>query len=181
MPERTRLLILAAFNKLVQKKSFDKITIDDICKEAAVGRSTFYRYFSDKYDILDYSLRETFRQIDGDSFRTFEDLFLHIGEAALSYWRPLANLYDTTAIDTLHASYVKCSEAVSTDFIVRLRGNQPFTPEETVQMRVLCSGCSHLFEDYVKGKITIEPDRLAAAVYALVPEVFKGSPEQDAE
>lgn len=176
MPERTKLYILNAFNKLVQKKSFDKITVDYLCREADVGRTTFYRYFTDKYDILDYSVQQTFRHAQEENdIRTFEDLFQFVGEQAVSYWRPLANLYDTTAIDTLHAAYVKYSEQFATEFIVAMRGNQPFTPEEKVQMRVICSGCSHLFEDYVKGKVEITPDRLAGAVYELVPDHFKGS------
>lgn len=174
MPERTKRDILQAFNKLVQKKSFDKITVDNICNEAEIGRTTFYRYFPDKYDILDYSIRQTFQKCEEENdISTFEDLFLFVGTAALTYWKPLATLYDTTAIDTLHSAYVRYSEAFATKFIVEHRGNQPFSPEETVQMRVVCSGCSHLFEDYVKGKIVIEPENLAKAVYELVPDHFK--------
>lgn len=174
MPERTKRHILATFNDLVQKKSFDKITIDQICQEAEIGRSTFYRYFTDKYDILDYSIQQLFEQArKKNEIASFKDLFLFIGNAAVDSWRPLANLYDTTAIDTLHASYVKQSEAFATEFIVKNRGNQPFSPKEKVQMRVICSGCSHLFEDYVKGKIVIDPEDLADAVYSLVPDCFK--------
>lgn len=174
MPERTKLFILQAFQKLVQKKSFDKITVDNICREAQVGRTTFYRYFTDKYDILDYSIRETFRQAQVEhEIVTFEDLFRFVGQAAVDQWRPLATLYDTTAIDTLHSAYVKYSEAFATEFIEAKRGNQPFTAEERVQMRVICSGCSHLFEDYVKGKIECTPDELASAVFELVPDHLK--------
>lgn len=174
MPERTKQHILNAFNSLVQKRSFDKITVDNICQEAEVGRTTFYRYFTDKYDILDYSVQQMFERAKKEKqFTSFRDLFEFIGNVALSYWRPLANLYDTTAIDTLHNSYTKYSEEIATDFIVKKRGNQPFSPKEKVQMRVICSGCSHFFEDYVKNKITISPEELADAIYILVPDYFK--------
>lgn len=175
MPERTKLHILNTFNKMVRRKSFDKITVDSICQEADIGRTTFYRYFTDKYDILEYSMYQTFEQARQDqSIETFEDLFLFIGKAAIDYWRPLAKLYDSTAIETLHSAYVKCSEEIAASFIEKIRGNQPLSPEETVQLHVICHGCSHLFEDYTKGRIVIDPENLAGAVYELVPEQFKG-------
>lgn len=39
---------------LMQKKLFSKITIKQICDETGVIRATFYNYFDDKYDCLDY-------------------------------------------------------------------------------------------------------------------------------
>lgn len=44
--------IETAFINLITQKDFDKITIKDICSEALIGRSTFYRYYEDKYDLL---------------------------------------------------------------------------------------------------------------------------------
>ena len=41
-----------AFNELVCKKSFQKITISDIAKESAMTRENFYYHFRDKYDIM---------------------------------------------------------------------------------------------------------------------------------
>ncbi|MFD0897501.1 TetR/AcrR family transcriptional regulator [Loigolactobacillus binensis] len=44
--------IEAAFIQLINQNGFSKITIKDICTTALVGRSTFYRYYEDKYDLL---------------------------------------------------------------------------------------------------------------------------------
>ncbi len=38
---------------LLEKNSFESLTVDQICKEALMHRSSFYRYFSDKYDLLE--------------------------------------------------------------------------------------------------------------------------------
>lgn len=46
-------LIQVAFIELLNKKSFIKITINDICKQALIGRSTFYHHYVDKYELLD--------------------------------------------------------------------------------------------------------------------------------
>lgn len=44
--------IEVAFIQLINQNGFSKITVKDICTTALVGRSTFYRYYEDKYDLL---------------------------------------------------------------------------------------------------------------------------------
>ena len=39
---------------LMQRRLFEKITIKQICDETGVIRATFYNYFEDKYDCLDW-------------------------------------------------------------------------------------------------------------------------------
>lgn len=38
----------------LRKTPFSKITVDDICESAGIGRRSFYRYFKDKYDLLNW-------------------------------------------------------------------------------------------------------------------------------
>lgn len=49
---RTRQIMLDSVKKILEKKQFDDITVQDILDEAGVARKTFYRYFNDKYDIV---------------------------------------------------------------------------------------------------------------------------------
>jgi AcrR family transcriptional regulator len=58
--ERTRALLLAAFNELVLARGYDALTVRDIIEHANVGRSTFYEHFENKDDILRRSLRPVF-------------------------------------------------------------------------------------------------------------------------
>lgn len=51
--ERTDEAIQKAFFSLLEKKDFHKITASDIIRVSGVNRSTFYRHYIDKYDILD--------------------------------------------------------------------------------------------------------------------------------
>ncbi|MFD1738242.1 TetR/AcrR family transcriptional regulator [Bacillus salitolerans] len=50
---RTQKLIKEALLKLIDKKGFDAITIQDIADEAFINRATFYLHYQDKYDLLD--------------------------------------------------------------------------------------------------------------------------------
>lgn len=58
---RTRQMLEEALLTLMQKKPFHNIAVGDITEQAGVNRSTFYAHYTDKYDLLDYCVRETFR------------------------------------------------------------------------------------------------------------------------
>ena len=49
---RTYVLLRKALYELLTEKPFEKISLTDICTRSMVPRSTFYRYFEDKYDLL---------------------------------------------------------------------------------------------------------------------------------
>ena len=53
---RTYVLLRKALYELLTEKPFEKISLTDICTRSMVPRSTFYRYFEDKYDLLHYNL-----------------------------------------------------------------------------------------------------------------------------
>jgi len=59
---RTRRLLQQALTELMAEKSFRSITVQDIAERATVNRVTFYAHFADKYALLEYTIREGFRQ-----------------------------------------------------------------------------------------------------------------------
>jgi AcrR family transcriptional regulator len=59
---RTRQLLLQAFMALMNEKSFQSITVQDITERATVNRVTFYAHFQDKYALLEYTIREMIQQ-----------------------------------------------------------------------------------------------------------------------
>ncbi len=59
--KRTRRLIQQAFEELLAEKGFNALTVQDITERAEVNRATFYAHYSDKYALLEETIRETFR------------------------------------------------------------------------------------------------------------------------
>ncbi|AAS43797.1 TetR family transcriptional regulator [Bacillus cereus] len=49
---RTQVLIKNTFMDLLREKPFSSITINNICEKAMIHRSTFYRYYDDKYELF---------------------------------------------------------------------------------------------------------------------------------
>ena len=56
--ELTKNLLAESFKELLIKGSFDKITIKMITDQAGVIRPTFYNYFQDKYEVMEWLLWE---------------------------------------------------------------------------------------------------------------------------
>ena len=62
--ELTKILLAESFKELLIKGSFDKITIKMITDQAGVIRPTFYNYFQDKYEVMEWLLEtEVFQHI----------------------------------------------------------------------------------------------------------------------
>ena len=82
--QRTKKALITTFSDLLETKSFENITIQDLCEKANVRRSTFYRHFNDKYDLLNHivgTLIEYFRtlhlpEIDPKDPRQFFNKFM---------------------------------------------------------------------------------------------------------
>ena len=51
-----------AFLALLEKKDLPYITVKEICQQAGVNRSTFYKYYQDKYDLMDQYLARTLQE-----------------------------------------------------------------------------------------------------------------------
>jgi len=52
--------LASAFKSLLEERSFDNITINDICERSGTSRRNFYRHFKDKYDLMCWIYQEEF-------------------------------------------------------------------------------------------------------------------------
>lgn len=96
--QRTRTLLRDALMRLIIRRGYDEITIQDITDEANVARTTFYLHFSDKDDLLFSTMRDVyedlFARVEGEAVATMfgdsednchaED-FMHVAEFADFY------------------------------------------------------------------------------------------------
>lgn len=56
---KTHKALYEAFTELLQTKSFEDITVTQLCERALVRRATFYKHFDDKYDFFNFYITRT--------------------------------------------------------------------------------------------------------------------------
>ncbi|GAA3406151.1 TetR/AcrR family transcriptional regulator [Paenibacillus hodogayensis] len=67
---RTRKLLWNALKTLLETRSFDSLSVQEICDEAMVHRTTFYKHFQDKHALLSFGIEEVKELFNG---RSYED------------------------------------------------------------------------------------------------------------
>src|SRR6476659_6663369 len=57
---RTHKLLWEALMAELSERTFEEITVKDICERAMVHRTTFYKHYEDKYALLELGMRQMY-------------------------------------------------------------------------------------------------------------------------
>lgn len=76
---KTKEKLAESMEELLQKKSLEEITVQDISDNCGICRTTFYRHFRDKYDLIGYIYAGE-NVILKEKFETTKSLFSGIKE-----------------------------------------------------------------------------------------------------
>lgn len=77
--ERTLDALSGTMFELLSSKAFEEITVNEICEKSNYPRATFYNYFDDKFDLLNYCWSSLYNQIhleDYESLNPDESLYI---------------------------------------------------------------------------------------------------------
>ncbi len=158
---RTQRQIFDAFAELVQRERYDSFSVTDIVNEAGIGRSTFYEHYRDKDSVLRLSLRFPFGPLAHLFFG--EEPRANIVFALDHLWqrRALARIILTEptrsiAVQTL----VDLAEDGARD-----RGLEPQAGSLRADIAFKAHGAIATLESWVKGRLQMNADGLAEAVF----------------
>ena len=119
---QTKTQIINSFLQLLLEKNFQNITINDITEKSKINRSTFYRHYLDKYDLLDkienevveninnnYSLEipKMFFQNDIDDFEKFSNRALILFDLVHKNLEVISILFSNNTQTTLKVKLLK--------------------------------------------------------------------------
>lgn len=62
--QKTYLALSGALLEAMGEKPFEDIRVNELCDRAMVRKSTFYKHFGDKYELLAFVVRQGLRWFD---------------------------------------------------------------------------------------------------------------------
>lgn len=174
MVERTRRDILNAFNKLIKTKDMDKITIEMLTKEAGISKATFYRYFIDKYDVMNYNYTTLLDYLSSPQrSKNYKDLYEQMYKYGRSNWKFMQKAFATYGKN----SFGECIENYSKDLMDKIarhnRNGKGLSEIEQLQCDVFCKGIPYMYEKWIFEKYTMDAKEAAEALYQLTPATLR--------
>mgnify|MGYP001524895604 FL=1 len=71
----TKKVLAESLKELMLRRDFADITVTDLCAAAEINRRTFYRHFTDKYQLVTWIYDKGFQKAIGDDEPGLFDLF----------------------------------------------------------------------------------------------------------
>jgi len=169
-----RIITDAAFS-LFREFPFDTITVQMILNRAEVSRKTFYKYFADKYELMELYYRSVMddnlqKVYDGhnweDILRTLYDFI----QLEISYFRHVSDM-------TGQGSFWEFLREYSFQFYrsIKLHNEHrgELTEEERITILMIIEGQMALFKLLVEGKADVDRDEFAALLCSIMPDSYK--------
>lgn len=151
MSKFTKKRIVDSFSKLLGKYSFDDITVTMILKEAEVSKSTFYRYFYDKNDVLDHHFRNIYNEaLKSVHVRSVIDLLVAIMRISKS--KPEMNkLFDILGYNSYREFVYRYMRDMGKKTL-EAGWEREMTEEEEFHVDFFCGGGAKIVEEWTSGK-----------------------------
>ena len=174
MLDRTASAILNAFNKLITEHNFQKISVDTIVSEAAVSRSTFYRYFKDKYEVMNDNFKNLLDYyVAPERSRNYRDLCYHLFEYGQKHLNVFRRALESTGFNSFSNFIYEYSYQTALAITRSNRNGAGFSPAEELQVDVFCNGICAVYRNMASRRYNVTPAEAADALYEMMPASLK--------
>lgn len=172
----TRQHIWQSFNALMRTTPFEKITVKMIIRESRISKSTFYRHFRDKYDVLNYNSMEIAEQLINrkvcyDWKEFLENMFLAIQEN-LNYFRKAFRSSGQNSHSGFLFSY---SFSIVEGCYLRYTNTESLSIHDRYVISHYCHGCVGILQDWLNEPDIMTPKQMADIFYEAMPDYLKDS------
>ena len=165
-----------AMYRLMNRRAISRIRIEDILTEAGVSKSSFYRYFRDKYELMNYCYEKAIREItmlqpDGNMDAILRSIFqFYIDNKAF-----ILNGFNITGEDSLKNYIYKTTCGFCADRLKQYKGRSELLPEEQLAINYYVGGSIQLIHEWLSNS---NQNKLSSAEAAqihesLIPDVLK--------
>ena len=171
---KTKRVLASAMITLLERVPFSKITVNDLCEEAMISRSTFYLHFEDKYRLLAFCMEEIRDRLFAQCPQTDSRARLRcILENTQQNKRLLRNLLlaelNTELLTMVRSSFER-------DFLLLLQDCQargvvlPGSPDLVATF--YAAGVSNMILRWIASELPYSADEMAETLTALLGDIL---------
>ena len=168
-----REMLAESFRELAESKPVDKITVPNIIENCGYSKTTFYRLFKDKYDLIawDYAKRqkEIMDQVGnaGYEWKTtlLEGAFLFNDQR--DYLKNL--LLHTSGYDSFSRYMKELHFDSLSKCVLDVSGETELDVKTEMYVRTYCQGTVDLICDWIMGTYQVTPEELAEVFENCLP------------
>ena len=151
MPTWTKRHIVDGFVRLLHMHSYPSITVEMILAQTDVSKTTFYRYFRNKSDVMDAYFQQVYdAAILDEGCRDLEDLFAAILEKARRNPEQY-RMFETTGYNSYRQFIYRYALTMGTKIIETSWGRK-LSEVEAFHVAFFCAGGSHAVEEFSRGQ-----------------------------
>lgn len=174
MPNTTKRMLAESFKKLLANKPLVKITVQDITKNAEVSRKTFYYYFQDIYDLMEWILWEDTNKLLGNiTGDTWQTGILNILQYIQKNRRLMLNAYNAIDRDTMENYLGRIIEPLIQNVLKEHPKYEKLTKEDEKNiLDVYTYGMVGNLLHWIGGGIKGEPEKMAKQLYILYGDML---------
>lgn len=167
------LLLAESLKALTEKKAIEKITIKEITDKAGVIRPTFYNHFQDKYELLEWIIKEQLLNpckplMDADMFtEAMVLLFTNIKKDS-SFYNKAVKMEGPV---TFHEVAMKCVSTFLKEMIgtheMRIADQFRWLPQDVI-VAYYAQSMSFAAEQWIIQGMQVPPRQMAETYYFLL-------------
>ncbi len=170
----TKQRIWESFYELSRTIPFDKLTVEKIIQHSGISKATFYRYFLDKYDVLNYNSTAIAGRIIGQrpckDWREFLFYMFEEIEQEKEYYRKAF----MTSGQNAHSSFLfEYSNWIVKSRYMTSKKLDEISKEEEYMIAHYCYGCVAIIEEWLYDSSRLSTSQMADLFYELMPEKVK--------
>lgn len=169
--EKTKEIIALSLSELLSRCPFDDITVDMICKEAGIGRSTFYRLYKDKYEVLVNFFIIKYQSIEAayPDAKDYQKMMTEYLSLLKKYGSFFKKAFSVSGQNSL-SEYIY--QAGYDYYISHIEKQDGHKIAEDMAMTVILfdSGILTLVTKWIEQDFPAEPERLAGIIASSMPD-----------
>ncbi|MDD2215669.1 MAG: TetR/AcrR family transcriptional regulator C-terminal domain-containing protein [Eubacteriales bacterium] len=167
----TKKIISTALVQLLKKHKFESITVQMILEEAYVSRSTFYKHFRDKYDLMIwYYTNHVDFLVSQYTKGHFKDLLIDEFTFIKDNQSYFSSIKNVEGVNSFWSFLYEYSKTFYTSNYLQQTGYKKLTAEEYLKLSFICAGINEMIQVWLTNNCQEPIDKFAEWVIDILPE-----------